>query len=152
MLNTNLPNFDKESKNLIDQKCAYILEDLERIQNLITEMPYETLISDDLHSAAAERWLERTINRVLDINLHILRQLQVKIPSTYAESFVQLATLKIIDAKLAEQLKPCVGTRNILVHEYDDLQSVKFYQSLQKAVELFPQYIRIIKKYIDSNT
>ncbi|MBI2410329.1 MAG: DUF86 domain-containing protein [Candidatus Kerfeldbacteria bacterium] len=143
-------NSSNLNTQLIEQKCAYILEDLERIHKLLQESSYEAIMNDDIKSAVAERWIERVINRCIDINLHIIRAAGEKTPPSYADSFDILVKMNVIDHELAEATKPCIGTRNILVHEYDDLNSMQFYAALQNSVKLFPRYIQTIQTYLES--
>lgn len=98
-------------------------------------------------SVIAERLLERSINRAIDINLFLIRSQDAEPPGDYRKSFLMLGTLKILPEKLAFDLAPAVGTRNILVHEYDDLDSKLFYLALKNAVALFPKYAAAIIKW-----
>jgi uncharacterized protein YutE (UPF0331/DUF86 family) len=42
------------------------------------------------------------------------------------------------------------GFRNVLVHEYDDIDPHQVYIALQKALTQYPQYIRAIQIYLDT--
>ena len=137
------------SKELVRQKLKRIVADVKQISAIVKKTSYEQLITDEVASTTVERRLERSINRSIDINLHLIRVNKIPPPDDYTQSFFLLAKHKILSPKLATALAPCVGTRNILVHEYDDLNTAQFYQALQKATQLFPKYVQAIEHYLD---
>lgn len=137
------------SKVLVRQKLKRIIADIEHIRMGMAKYSYEQLIANEEAMTTIERRLERVINRALDINLHVIRALSVPPPDDYASSFTILGQQKILDAAIAQAILPCVGTRNILVHEYDDLNNVQFYAALQEALKLFPQYVQAIERYLE---
>lgn len=137
------------SKNLIRQKSKLILADVDKLQALLKSMSYEEFISDEEAKTIAERRLERVVNRAIDINMHLIRSTGSPPPDDYTRSFLELATLKILPAKLAQSVAPAAGARNVLVHEYDDLDAKMFYTSLVNTVKLFPKYIQGIETYLE---
>jgi len=126
-----------------------ILGDVDRLKKLLREHSYEDLVTDDITSTLAERWLERMVNRAVDINFHLIRSTGSPPPDDYTTSFLELGKLKILSPKLAHQIAPAAGARNILVHEYDDLDTKKFYSSLKDSVRLFPRYIKAIDEWME---
>lgn len=137
------------SKVLVHQKSKMILADVDRLKKLLGEHSYEDLVSDDITSTLAERWLERMVNRAVDINFHLIRSTGSPPPDDYTASFLELGKLKILPSKLAHRIAPAAGARNILVHEYDNLDTRKFYSSLKDSVRLFPQYITAIERWME---
>lgn len=127
-----------------------MLADIEELNTLLAHYPYERLVTDELQCTVAERRLERLINRALDINFHLIRVAGAPPPDDYTHSFLALGQLKITASKLAADLAPAAGARNILIHSYDDLNAQRFYSSLEDAVRLFPEYLRAIEKYIEA--
>lgn len=137
------------SKELILQKCKLILADQLELTRLLSEHVYEELVSNKEYCGYSERLLERIVNRAIDINQHLLRAANAPSPDDYTKSFLALATIDVLPAKLAHDIAPAAGARNILVHEYDDLDSVLFYSSLKDAARLFPLYVEHVQAYLD---
>ena len=78
------------------------------------------LASDaDLQDILA-RNLTLAIQVSIDIAFHVCAARGV-LPATAAEAFVQLAGLGLIPQPLAERLVLAVGFRNILIHEYAEV-------------------------------
>lgn len=138
------------SKALVHQKLKLILADIQRLKIMLEQKSYEQLVTDEAVSSLAERRLERVINRAIDINLHLLRSVGVPPPTDYTRSFLDLASAHILTPELAQTIAPCIGTRNILVYEYDDLDTMQFFSSLEDAVRLFPEYAQAIEQYIEN--
>lgn len=136
------------SKPFVRQKCKLLLSDLERLSRLLQKSSFEELISDEEKQTVAERRLERMVSRAIDINFHLIRSSGEPPPDDYTQSFLQLASLKILTPTFAKQIAPAAGARNVLVHEYDDLDAKLFYSSLKSAVKLFPKYVREIEKFL----
>lgn len=136
------------SKTLVRQKLKYIITDVERIRALLQKNSPESFASDPVDSALAERYFERIINRAVDINFHLLRAAAQAPPDDYTQSFRDLAKIKALSPSLAHHLALAAGARNILVHEYDELDQTQFYSSLKDTVRLFPQYIKAVEQYI----
>lgn len=62
--------------------------------------------------------LERAVQTIVDIKLHILARDFDERPGDMGSVFEALAEKSILPAPLAERLKKSVGFRNIAVHEY----------------------------------
>ncbi|MEX1112286.1 MAG: DUF86 domain-containing protein [Candidatus Andersenbacteria bacterium] len=136
-------------KQLVLQKCKYVIQDIERIRMLLDELSYEELASDEIKGTAAERYLERVVNRSIDINFHIVGETNNAPPDTYTDSFLLLAKIGVLSDELARNVAPAAGVRNILVHEYDDLDMQKFYASLENITKYFPGYIKAVTDFIE---
>jgi uncharacterized protein YutE (UPF0331/DUF86 family) len=107
-------------KDVINRK----LESLRRcIARITSKLPItqEALRSNyDLQDIIALN-LERAVQTCVDIAAHVLSQTEAPPPSTMAEGFARLAELQILPLQLAESLQKAVAFRNILVHNYMDI-------------------------------
>ncbi|WP_447601949.1 type VII toxin-antitoxin system HepT family RNase toxin [Nitrospira sp. Nam80] len=104
---------------LVTRKLTLILQDLPALTDLARKSPAEYL-DDPTHQVLTERYLERTIGRMIDVNYHLITELGHPPPKDYHESFVTLGTLKILPAEFARVLAVAAGLRNRIVHEYDE--------------------------------
>lgn len=136
---------------LVIRKVHLIQEDLERLQ------AYEGLAPKDLENdyqkeALIERYLERIITRAIDLNQHLAISAEKptqRIPKDYKESFLVLSELEVYPYEFGEKISGSAGFRNALVHEYDDLDKKKFYQSMKAAIEQYPQYCQYVLDYLE---
>jgi len=65
--------------------------------------------------------LQRAAEQVIDLANHVIKKKKLGLPKESKESFDILAGAGAITRELADKLKGMVGFRNILVHQYGDL-------------------------------
>ncbi len=49
-----------------------------------------------------------------------------------------------------KQLAPSCSFRNVLAHEYDDIDPVQVYSAFQKTLNHYPDYVKAIQMYLDT--
>lgn len=79
----------------------------------------------------AERCLETSIQAILDICHHIIADNNLTRPRDNKHALEIIAAKKIIPLSFAKRIEPMVGLRNILVHEYIEIDPKQIYQHLQ---------------------
>jgi uncharacterized protein YutE (UPF0331/DUF86 family) len=136
-------------KDIVLRKARLMQEGLEALERL-AGMGLEKYRRDVVGRKAAERLLQQTIEAALDINAHVLAGTGAGPPEDYYTSFIQMGTERVLEADLAEQLAPAAGLRNRLVHQYDDLDDALVYQAIDRALRLFPGYLRAVVAYLDA--
>jgi uncharacterized protein YutE (UPF0331/DUF86 family) len=132
---------------LIVRKINLISEDLNELLSL-SHKSLEEYLTARTDEVLAERYLERVIGRMIDINYHLITESGHPPPSDYYQSFARLGELKILPTDLARQIAACAGLRNRIVHEYDEIDSRKVYEGLQAAVRDIPLYLAHIHRYL----
>lgn len=141
------------NKNFIKRKISLIQEEFPKLEEL-SKYSFQEIISDFIKEAALERILERIIMRAVDVNEHIIVELSTKKtspPKTYKETFLRLVDFKIYPQGFAEQISKSVGTRNILVHDYDAVDYSKIYSSIINCLKDYHQYCEYILKFLEKN-
>ncbi|PHV64003.1 type VII toxin-antitoxin system HepT family RNase toxin [Cyanobacterium aponinum] len=98
----------------------------------------------------AERILELIIQSAIDINNHIIRKGLKLEEVTGKESFLVLKNHGILSRKLAEELSKSTNFRNLLAHEYLDINDHKVFELIPKALKQYSLYVLEIKQYLDS--
>lgn len=134
-------------KNLIFKKLAEILKQLKYLKQL-SVLSEKTLISEETKMYLAERVMERLISAALDINMHVAADLTNEVPEDYFSSFFALAKLKIYPISFAKKIAPSASLRNILVHEYQDINIKKFRAAIKKALVDYGKYAKYIKDFL----
>jgi len=82
------------------------------------ELPFER---DHLRQDAIAMNLQRAIELCIDMANHLIRTRKLGLPQGSRDSFALLEQEGFIGVELAAQLKKMVGFRNVLVHEYREL-------------------------------
>jgi uncharacterized protein YutE (UPF0331/DUF86 family) len=99
---------------------------LERLRELLAELDgireggREAWDADPRLRLATERALQLSIQVCIDIAGHLVAELSLPMPADYRGLFPELSAADL-DPALAERLGAATGLRNVLVHEYIDL-------------------------------
>lgn len=137
-------------KDLVTRKMALIAGDLKHIVHL-AEMALSDYLTDPHAEILAERYLERTVGRMIDINYHMITESGEAPPCDYYDSFLKMGVLGILPVDLARRIASCAGLRNRIVHEYDELDPVRVHEGLQAAARDIPSYLENIEKRLPSD-
>jgi uncharacterized protein YutE (UPF0331/DUF86 family) len=86
--------------------------------SLSSEKPFE---ADFMKQDAIVANLQRAAEQTIDLANHIIRKEKLGLPKDSRNSFEILLTANVIPSELAAKLKGMVGFRNILVHDYREL-------------------------------
>jgi uncharacterized protein YutE (UPF0331/DUF86 family) len=136
-------------RELVIRKLALMVQDLPALTELAGKSLDEYL-ANLLHEVLAERYLERTIGRMIDVNYHLITELGHVPPRDYHESFITLGKLHVLSSEFARDIALSAGLRNRIVHEYDEIDPEKVHEALQTAVKQIPVYLEAIRKYVES--
>jgi uncharacterized protein YutE (UPF0331/DUF86 family) len=138
------------NKKFIEEKIMLIEKEFDNLEKL-AKFSFQEIIGDFLKQNSLERILEKIINRAIDINQHLITELSKEElpPQNYKETFLKLAELKIYPEKFAENISKSVGTRNILIHEYDEVDYSQIYGSISDCLKDYHQYCDYILKFLE---
>jgi len=120
------------------------LADLEPIAGL----SLQEYMSDRLRRKAVERLLQEVVDAAVDVNLHMLRTLDVELPGDYYTSFIEMGRHGVLTLELAERLAPAAGLRNRLVHEYDDIDDAIVLSAVRVASQDLGEFVTAIDGYL----
>ena len=104
---------------VIDAKLRELSRRLRRVE-VKQPASIKVLAADEDLQDILTRNLEVAIQTCIDIAFHLCGAHGV-VPTTSAEAFAQLAKRGLIERSLAARLQRAVGFRNVLVHEYTEV-------------------------------
>ena len=133
---------------IVQARIAKIREYLALLTKIYKQADEASFLKDPLIYGNAERYLQLAIQCVIDISNHTVADLKLRLPSDNAELFELMANNKIIPRALAQKLTAMAGFRNILVHEYLEIDRRKVYSTLKKDLGDFENFIRAISKLL----
>ena len=93
----------------------------------------------------AERNLQLAAQSCIDLANHFIADFGFRVPLTYAESFVVLREEGIISPDLAEAMQKITGFRNILVHDYLEIDQQIVYATLSKLQD-FQEFVNSVHR------
>ena len=137
-------------KNRVLLRVNFIIQQLSYLKEY-EFISFENYQNNFEKKATIERTLELMIQAAIDINRHLItKKLRLPFPETAKQSFLQLQQENILTEALAKQLAKSAGLRNILAHEYLELDDTIIYQSIPLALSQYPLNIKQIITYLDS--
>lgn len=116
---------------------------LRKIRDLATESQF---VADPIVYGSAERYLQLAIQAVLDVSHHLLADLKLGLPADNRELFEQLARHKVVSVPLSRKLARMAGFRNLLVHEYMEIDRKRVYAILRHELGDFELFIRAVSR------
>jgi uncharacterized protein YutE (UPF0331/DUF86 family) len=134
-------------EELVTRKALLIARDLEPLGRL-AQLERERFLASRSDQVLAERYLERIIGRIIDINFHVITSSGGAPPSDYHASFIELGRMGVLDVAFALRLAPSAGLRNRLVHEYDEVDPIRLHEACRTAVADVPEYLRSITDWM----
>jgi len=105
---------------------------------------YKEYEQDLKTKAACERYFEKIMESVTDLCFLILKDNGFKVPEEDKQAFSILADEKIISEELAGKLKDAKGMRNILAHQYGQVDDEIVFESI--TIELVKDVKELLKQ------
>lgn len=130
-MNKNIGTLSKKDsamkKNKLFSNLEKFLQDLEEI------LPEEEeFLKNKEHQYSVSMLMMNIINICLDIGSEIISSKQLGYPETYRDIFTLLEKGKIIPSTLANKLRNLVGLRNLLAHEYGEVNMELLYEQAKE--------------------
>ena len=133
--------------DLVVRKQVLILRDLEALAG-IARTPIEQFLALGLQQSAAERYLERIIGRMIDINYHVLTESGHAPPKDYYDSFVAMGSAGVLPVDFASRIASAAGLRNRIAHEYDDIEPARIHEAVGSALVTVPEFLRHVLAFV----
>ncbi len=135
-------------RELVTRKITLILKDLSSLTDL-SRLTAETYLANPINEVLAERYLERMIGRMIDINYHLITESGHPPPKDYHESFEMLGMVGILPGEFSREIAVSAGLRNRIVHDYDEIDPSKVYQALKSTVQQIPIYLDHVNRFVE---
>ena len=116
----------KIRKTIVAERLAWVRKMLEGIRNLPLAS-YEQFQSDPRTLAAAESYLRRALEALLDLGRHILAKGFALAPAEYKEVADELGKANVLSGEDRVLLRQMAGYRNRLVHFYHEVSQEELY-------------------------
>ena len=135
-----------------------VKDKIEEVENYLSELAeivpesFQDYIHDLKTKAACERYFEKIIEAVTDLAFLIIKDKGFRVPEKDKEAFDVLAEEEIISEELSERLKGAKGMRNILAHEYGEIDDEIVFESVTQELERDTrEFIETVKKLMRKN-
>jgi len=136
--------------DLIRRKLSRLNMYLDKLKP-IAEHTFEEYRSDFYLKTSAERLIHLIVECASDINSHVVVESGQRPPEDYTSSFVRASEVGLITRELADKIKGSGGMRNILVHEYMEIDDKKVYSIIPDAISYYKEYIRQVDEFLEKH-
>ena len=124
------------------------LEDNINYLKKIENFDQKTFSSDPDIYYRFERALHLAVEAVLDLGNHLIADQNLETPDSNRDIFRILFENKIISERLKKSLIKMAGFRNILVHDYLDLNRELEYEIIKNSIKDIKEFMRVMLKYL----
>jgi uncharacterized protein YutE (UPF0331/DUF86 family) len=137
------------SKQKILEKLENLKESLNYLYQLQKEAESEEVFLSDFHLFGnTERYLQLSIQSIVDISHLIIIDLELDRPEDNYEAVSILFENKVISEDSARKITKMIGLRNILVHEYGKIDRKKIYDILKKQLSDIEGFKKQVIKFL----
>jgi uncharacterized protein YutE (UPF0331/DUF86 family) len=134
-------------RRFIETKLSYIQAYYQELESVLGYSDQE-IKGDILKLRALERIVQLIVDEITDINNHIIRYAQLRVPEDFQSAFLILAENKILPEGFARRMAPVVGLRNRLVHRYEKVDIEILLETVRNSKDDFKQYVKHILEYL----
>ena len=124
----------KKYLNTVDRYKKYSKDEIEKNPDL---------------SGAVERYLYLITQACIDLAEAVVSFKNFRKPTTYREGFEILGEKSVISLNLVEKMVKMVGFRNVIAHDYEEIDYNKVYDVLQNKLVDIEQFITEIRKSLN---
>ena len=139
-------------RQLIDKKTSLIKEYINFLiqkRSTISEESLKNNFSLMLEVAYA---LQTIIQACIDLCTHLASDEEWELPNNAAHAFKIALRHKVITEKVCKELENAVKLRNVIVHQYDELDGAVLEDVVQNKLTIFSGFITEVNQWLKSNS
>lgn len=132
----------------VSEKLAKLREVIDKLEQC-KKASQQEFVSDFRISDSAMHNLVLGVEIIVDIGNHILAEVfQIK-TAEYAEVIEKLGKAKVIPEALATENIAMAKFRNLIIHQYEDIDLRQVYENLQKAPHAFQEFAKHFAEFFE---
>ena len=124
------------------------LDEYINILHKLKRYSYEEFIADPEHYGSVERFLQLALETIADIGNHIISDLELGVVNWHRDIPAILREKGHITPQMEEKWIRMSGFRNILVHDYLDIDRRAVYDVLQNNLDDFEEIKTSFAKFL----
>jgi len=135
------------TKEIVVNKLSSLEETLEKLKKY-QAMSKDEYFADERNELSVERLLQTGLETVVDIARYLIIENKLQKPGEKNSEFEILANSGIVSGELAVKLTKAKSFRNVLVHDYLDVDPEIVYENLQNNLGDIEQFVIVISKIV----
>ena len=134
-------------QDLLRKKLNFLIDYIKDLRER-KKVALEKYQKDKSHQRIIERTLHLAIERCLDIGNHIISSEAYREPNDNRDIFMVLYENKIVPGDLLSRLQEMAGFRNLLVHDYTEIDPKRVYENWQNGLKDLEAFGKIIAELL----
>lgn len=118
-------------RETVERRLLRLEQYLRKLKEL-SKVNWEQYIKSEAVQDRAERNLQLAAQICIDIASHVIAAQGYRAPYSYGDIFTVLQEEGLLPKELADRMRQIAGFRNILVHDYLEIDPKIVYESLKK--------------------
>jgi len=135
---------------VIAERTDWVKRMLSNLRALPTES-FETFKAEPRNIAAAESFLRRALEALLDLGRHLLSKGFAQAVGEYKEVASHLVRIGILDQQKGNLLRDMAGYRNRLVHFYHEVSDQELYEICTRRLTDIEMLLRSLVDWIKAH-
>lgn len=119
--------------NRRDDKIVEIEKYLDRLEEFLPSS-FDEYMNDEKTKAACERYFEKIVEAAIDLVFIIIKEGGFRSPETDRDALDVLCENNIISFNLAGKLSDAKSMRNIVIHEYGDIDDKLVFDAMKNEL------------------
>jgi len=132
---------------VIEERLRRLNKCVGKVQNY-SQMTLQDYQEDENVQDIVERNLQLSIQCCIDIGSYIISRQRLKVPDDEENVFVILGENQVISNELAQKVKGMIKFRNILVHDYLEIDSIRVHKIITNGLRDFDQFAKEVIGYL----
>ena len=137
----------KSEREIILVRVQKLEENILYLKKMKKDLSLDAVASNKFNEWSLRYGIFESIQMVIDIACHISNSYNLGSSKSYSQCIENLQKNNFLSDKLAKRLISAIGLRNLLIHEYIEIDIKKLYSFLDLSND-FSNFIKEIKEYI----
>lgn len=135
---------------VVAERAGWINRMLANLRRLPLDS-YTAFRSDPRNVAAAESYLRRALEALLDLGRHILAKAFGQAVTEYKDVAINLVQSRVLDQQKGDLLREMAGYRNRLVHFYHEVSDQELYEICAQRLSDLEMLLKAMTDWIKSH-
>lgn len=134
-------------KNIINAKLEELKTAIRKIEDM--DLTLETILGDEDIQDLIDRRMQIAIENCIDIVTHLSAGLELPRKEYASDIFLLLGKNDILSEDITRKMAGATGLRNILVHEYADIDYKLAYSDLKDKLKDLKTFARQVIEFLE---
>lgn len=139
----------KVDRERVDEKAAYIREQIKAIHELIASKPRQAVLEDPWLVKGLKYSLQTAIEAVIDLAYHVCAKALSHAPGDARDAMTRLGESGVLAPSEVGKYQAMVGFRNRIVHGYQRVTDERVYDMAASEMEDFEEFLQRVYAFLD---